>query len=187
MKIRKYVARSMPEALQQVREDLGEHAVILNTRQIRKNTRFNPQGEARVEVTAALDEASAPAPVAAAAPALDWSYAPPAQRSASLAPAPRPSKAPAAPEQPVAVQTAPPPARRREGGEQSLRQLRQLQDTVERLERRAPAALIFPKALGRLVDRLRSTGLSEELVNRLAQQLFHLMLLRKRFNEKPHA
>ena len=60
MKIRKYVARSMPEALQQVREDLGEHAVILNTRQIRKNTRFNPEGEARVEVTAALDEAQAP-------------------------------------------------------------------------------------------------------------------------------
>lgn len=175
MKIRKYVARGMPEALQQVREDLGEHAVILNTRQIRKHTRFNPQGEARVEVTAALDEAAAPAPPATPLPAPDWSYAPPALRSASLEPAPRPALPD--PERGRVADPAPPPAPLQarpvlEGGEQILRQLRQLQDSVERLERRAPAALVFPKALGRLVDRLRSTGLSEELVNRLAQQLF---------------
>ena len=59
MKIRKYVARNMPEALQQVRDDLGANAVILSTRQIRKNNRFNPDDEARVEVTAAFDEAVA--------------------------------------------------------------------------------------------------------------------------------
>jgi flagellar biosynthesis protein FlhF len=174
MKIRKYVARTVPEALQQVREDLGGHAVILNTRQIRKNTRFNPQGEARVEVTAALDEGAAPAAIP---PALDWSYAPPALRT----PDPEPAQA-ALPIQRAARESlresaAPPlpagPSRAPfEGNEQILRQLRQLQDTVERLERRAPAGLVFPKALGRLVDRLRSTGLSEGLVNRLAQQLF---------------
>lgn len=179
MKIRKYVARNMPEALQQVREDLGEHAVILNTRQIRKHTRFNPEGEARVEVTAALDEAppAALATAPAGPPALDWSYAPPALRGASLEPAPRPAEGPAAPapERPAGTQPAPAQAPSRapfEGGEQILRQLRQLQDSVERLERRAPATLVFPKTLGRLVDRLRSTGLVEELVNRLAQQLF---------------
>lgn len=181
MKIRKYVARSMPEALQQVREDLGEHAVILNTRQIRKNTRFNPQGEARVEVTAALDEAAASIPTSPPAPApLDWSYAPQALRNASLEPTARPAERLATPDPelrrmaepaPAPIQAAPTRAPF-EGGEQILRQLRHLQDTVERLERRAPAALVFPKALGRLVDRLRSTGLSEELVNRLAQQLF---------------
>ena len=49
----------MPEALQQVRDDLGANAVILSTRQIRKNNRFNPDDEARVEVTAAFDEAVA--------------------------------------------------------------------------------------------------------------------------------
>lgn len=184
MKIRKYVARSMPEALQQVREDLGEHAVILNTRQIRKDTRFNPQGEARVEVTAALDEAAAVIPAPPPAPAApDWSYASPAQRSASLEPTPRPAvpapraatldleRGRAAEPAPVPIQAAPNRGHF-EGGEQILRQLRQLQDTVERLERRAPAALVFPKALSRLIDRLRSTGLTEELVNRLAQQLF---------------
>jgi flagellar biosynthesis protein FlhF len=59
MKIRKYVARNMPEALQQVRDDLGASAVILSSRQIRRNNRFNPDDEARVEVTAAFDEAVA--------------------------------------------------------------------------------------------------------------------------------
>jgi len=51
------VARNMPEALQQVRDDLGDSAVILSTRQIRRNNRFNLDDEARVEVTAAFDEA----------------------------------------------------------------------------------------------------------------------------------
>lgn len=180
MKIRKYVARSMPEALQQVREDLGEHAVILNTRQIRKNTRFNPQGEARVEVTAALDEAAAAAPAAGPPPGpapLDWSYAPPSLRGASLEPVPAavpalPAARGPAPERAPQPPAAPAARGPLEGGEQILRQLRQLQDSVERLERRAPAALVFPKSLGRLVDRLRSTGLVEDLVHRLAQQLF---------------
>ena len=62
MKIRKYVARNMPEALQQVRDDLGEQAVILNTRTLRRNNRFNLADEARVEVTAAYDEAPAVQP-----------------------------------------------------------------------------------------------------------------------------
>ena len=62
MKIRKYVARNMPEALQQVRDDLGEQAVILNTRTLRRNNRFNLAAEARVEVTAAYDEAPAVQP-----------------------------------------------------------------------------------------------------------------------------
>ena len=56
MKIRKYIARNMPEALQQVRDDFGEQAVILNTRQLRRNSRFNNTDQHQVEVTAAIDE-----------------------------------------------------------------------------------------------------------------------------------
>ena len=56
MKIRKYIARNMPEALQQVRDDFGEDAVILNTRQLRRNSRFNNSDQPQVEVTAAVDE-----------------------------------------------------------------------------------------------------------------------------------
>ncbi|MEW6754757.1 MAG: flagellar biosynthesis protein FlhF [Candidatus Latescibacterota bacterium] len=95
MKIRKYVARNMPEALQQVRDDLGPNAVILNTRQLRRNNRFNLADEPRVEVTAACDEAggglpegveSAPEPPRAwpAAPAPAPQDGPPAASLAAL-------------------------------------------------------------------------------------------------------
>ena len=62
MKIKKYVAKSMPEALQLVRDELGEAAVIINTRQLRRNSRFNHNDEACVEVTAAMDEAISQVP-----------------------------------------------------------------------------------------------------------------------------
>lgn len=61
MKIRKFVAPSVPQALRQVRDDLGEQAVILNTRQIP-----GEGGRQHVEITAAHD--SAPVATAAAAP-----------------------------------------------------------------------------------------------------------------------
>jgi len=160
----------MPEALQQVREDLGEDAVILNTRQLRRNTRFNPHGEARVEITAALDEAAAGrAAFPAAAPERPPAVPPPgdegAERLEHLARPDRPERAPA-------PQPGFPPPARPEGMEQVLKQLRLLQETVERLERRAPASLVFPKALGRLMDRLHSAGLSPALIGQLAQGLF---------------
>ncbi|MBT5058664.1 MAG: flagellar biosynthesis protein FlhF [Gemmatimonadetes bacterium] len=52
MKIRKFVAPSVPQALRQVRDDLGDQAVILNTRQIPGES-----GRQHVEITAALDAA----------------------------------------------------------------------------------------------------------------------------------
>ena len=55
MKIRKYIARNMPEALQQVRDNFGRDAVILSTRQLPRNSRFNPTDQHQVEVTAAYD------------------------------------------------------------------------------------------------------------------------------------
>ena len=66
MKIRKFVAPSVPQALRQVRDDLGDRAVILNTRKL-------PNGAdptACVEITAAIDESVVDATsVSTAAPA----------------------------------------------------------------------------------------------------------------------
>ncbi|MBI4530109.1 MAG: hypothetical protein HY709_01185 [Candidatus Latescibacteria bacterium] len=53
MKIKKFLAPTVPQALLMVKEEFGPRAVILNTRQIKKDGR---QGEMHVEVTAALDE-----------------------------------------------------------------------------------------------------------------------------------
>ncbi len=60
MKIRKFVAPSVPQALRLVREALGDQAVILSTRQIPGDG-----GRQQVEITAALDAVSVAQTVAA--------------------------------------------------------------------------------------------------------------------------
>jgi flagellar biosynthesis protein FlhF len=55
MRIKKYIAKSMRDALTQIKEDLGEDAVILKTRKIPKNV-FSLGEKNEVEVTAAIDE-----------------------------------------------------------------------------------------------------------------------------------
>lgn len=54
MKIKKYVADSMPEVLKLVKNDLGPKAVILNTRTVDKTGLLGKKGQ--VEVTAAVDD-----------------------------------------------------------------------------------------------------------------------------------
>lgn len=180
MKIRKYVARNMPEALQQVRDDLGDNAVILNTRQIRRNNRFNPEDEARVEVTAAFDESAvASAPPAAAPPAARSGaghlaaqrYASQASgNSAVTAPVPAPVVARRA----AAPALAPGLGPSADGCEMEkvMRQLRQLQDTVGRMERRGNAlAVALPDAVVRLSERLRNMGVATALTDELSAEL----------------
>lgn len=60
MRIKKYVTKSMREALIEIRNELGEGAVILKTRKV--PGRGFPFGGADVEVTAAIDEESKPQP-----------------------------------------------------------------------------------------------------------------------------
>ena len=54
MRIKKYVADSMPEVLKLVKDDLGAKAVVLNTRTLAKTGILGKKGQ--VEVTAAIDE-----------------------------------------------------------------------------------------------------------------------------------
>jgi flagellar biosynthesis protein FlhF len=57
MRIKKYVAKSMREALLEIKKDLGESAVILKTRKM--NATSFPFGGKDIEVTAAVEEDSA--------------------------------------------------------------------------------------------------------------------------------
>lgn len=60
MRIKKFIAASMREALMQIKEELGEDAVILKTRKIPKSV-FSLGAKDEIEVTAGIDEeASAP-------------------------------------------------------------------------------------------------------------------------------
>lgn len=60
MRIKKFTAGSMREALMQIKRELGEEAIILKTRKLPKKV-FPLGGRDEVEVTAAVDE-SAPSP-----------------------------------------------------------------------------------------------------------------------------
>jgi flagellar biosynthesis protein FlhF len=62
MRIKKFTAGSMREALMQIKNELGEDAIILKTRKVPKKV-FALGGHDEVEVTAAIDE-SVPAPPA---------------------------------------------------------------------------------------------------------------------------
>lgn len=56
MKIKKFVANSMPEAMKQIKEQLGNDAVILNSKEIKPTGIFGLFRRKKVEVTAMLDE-----------------------------------------------------------------------------------------------------------------------------------
>ena len=56
MKIKKYVAKSMPEAMNLIKKDLGKDAVILNSKEIKTGGIFGMFKKKNIEVIAALDE-----------------------------------------------------------------------------------------------------------------------------------
>lgn len=55
MKVKKYLAPSMPEAMKKIRNDLGADAIILNTKEVNKGGIFGLFSKKHLEVTAAVD------------------------------------------------------------------------------------------------------------------------------------
>lgn len=58
MKVKRYVVDDLPEAVQQIRSELGSDAVILNTKEIRIGGFLGMFRKKRMEVIAAIDETS---------------------------------------------------------------------------------------------------------------------------------
>lgn len=56
MKIKKFVAGSMPEAMKQIKEELGHNAIILNSKEIKPKGFLGLFGKKKIEVTAMLDD-----------------------------------------------------------------------------------------------------------------------------------
>ncbi|MEC5422675.1 flagellar biosynthesis protein FlhF [Virgibacillus sp. C22-A2] len=61
MKVKKYVAATMPEVMLQIRKDLGSDAVLLNSKEIKHGGFLGFFKKTKVEVVAALDPAPGPA------------------------------------------------------------------------------------------------------------------------------
>ncbi|MEK0316023.1 flagellar biosynthesis protein FlhF [Cohnella sp. 56] len=100
MKVKRYLVDDLPQAVQQIRSELGSDAVILNTKEIRTGGFLGMFRKKRVEVIAAVDESAKPLPQARPA-------AKPAARPQAPA-APRPSADRLAPEQPEQPGDQPP-------------------------------------------------------------------------------
>lgn len=60
MKVRKFTAPSMPEAMRMIRNDLGSEAVILNSKEVEKGGIFGFFGKRYLEVIAAVDPDAVP-------------------------------------------------------------------------------------------------------------------------------
>src|SRR5690625_4567469 len=56
MKIRKFIAYSMPEAMQQIKDELGTDAIILNSKEVKPSGLFGFLRKKKIEVTAMLDK-----------------------------------------------------------------------------------------------------------------------------------
>lgn len=66
MKVKRYLVDDLPQAVQQIRSELGSDAVILNTKEIRVGGFLGMFRKKKVEVIAAVDEAAARKPASRA-------------------------------------------------------------------------------------------------------------------------
>ncbi|MFN2223825.1 MAG: hypothetical protein ACK2UH_14810, partial [Candidatus Promineifilaceae bacterium] len=62
MKIKRFEASSMQDALRKIKKEFGEEAVILSAKTMKKNSLLGKNPMNRVVVTAAVDKSPAPAP-----------------------------------------------------------------------------------------------------------------------------
>lgn len=65
MRVKRYIVDSMPDALQRIRSDLGNDAVILNTKDVKTGGFLGMFSKKKIEVIAAIDTASAAANLSA--------------------------------------------------------------------------------------------------------------------------
>jgi flagellar biosynthesis protein FlhF len=125
MRIKKFTAGSMREALMQIKSELGEEAIILKTRKLPKKV-FALGGHENVEVTAAIDESVPPQP---AMPPIKMGetgvYARPRQTSNIIDPS-----TPGAPE----IKTWEPPRTINQGNERTAKLPRRADDQDDQME-----------------------------------------------------
>ncbi|HJW34461.1 MAG TPA: flagellar biosynthesis protein FlhF [Holophagaceae bacterium] len=189
MRVKTFEAASMQEALDTIKKEMGEEAFILSTKTKKKAGGFGLREETLIEVTAATDEAAAPAKVAGAeemkgAAPLTYGLRPALDSNPAKAAAPQPAKAaqPAPPPPPMDLQ----PIRRElleiKGAVAALkdqetknttilRELDELKGMMGRLQKQGmpPSQLALPPAMLSLYGDLVSNDLEPMLALRLCE------------------
>lgn len=189
MRVKTFEAASMQEALDTIKKEMGEEAFILSTKTKKKAGGFGLREETLIEVTAATDEAAAPAKVAGAeemkgAAPLTYGLRPALDSNPAKVPASQPTKAaqPAPPPPPMDLQ----PIRRElleiKGAVAALkdqetknttilRELDELKGMMGRLQKQGmpPSQLALPPAMLSLYGDLVSNDLEPMLALRLCE------------------
>jgi len=182
MRIKKYMAATMPEALKLVKADLGPKAVILNTRTIKKSGGLGILAKGQIEVTAAIDE-PAPGQKVKPTPAKGEQV----RRGGAEDPSPpgtppRRTRRPTKPVAPESRPSGPPEARparaaaSTEGAawaDRISRQIQELQASLHSAGRpssQTPRQLL-PGALGALAAQMHDAGLQSELAEDLLNDI----------------
>jgi flagellar biosynthesis protein FlhF len=158
MRIKKYVAESMPEALKQVKADLGANAVILNTRTLRKSSRLGLGGKGQVEVTAAVDAGAVSGKRPAKKIQRPASASSPAKKALPSKPIPRPSST-----DPL---SAPDP----QWADRLSRQIKHLETAIKGGQP-GGSQMFLPGALAPLSEQLHKAGLAESLIQGVLEQV----------------
>lgn len=176
MKIKKYIADSMPEALQKVKDDLGPRAVLLNTRQLKKDGALGLLSKRKVEITAALDDAPPPAQKAPAQAAAASTPAQPPARPPSRQPSSedlRPAERPSEPRS-----STPAPQREAPGetawADRLSKEIRDLKDSLRTLtqaQNHRAGRLPLPGELRGLSRRLEHAGFEETVISSVVEKL----------------
>ncbi|MEB9896945.1 flagellar biosynthesis protein FlhF, partial [Bacillus cereus] len=61
MRVKKYIVETMPEAMSQIRQELGQDAVIISTKEVRAGGFLGMFSRKAIEVVAAVDDQAQPA------------------------------------------------------------------------------------------------------------------------------
>jgi len=194
MRVKRYLVDSMPDALQQIRSDLGKNAVILNTKEIRARGLQGWLGKRKIEVIAAAEgSAEEAADSAAAAEA----HAKPLQAAGAIKAAYNSAASLSRPMKPRLAYSAPtaeanagtdPQDSGRKGAYPTaansvpadsdsarevllLGEIRQMKEMVRRLSTCLDPGIRQPEALRELGRRLESQDLDAELAQQILQEI----------------
>ncbi|HJV47273.1 MAG TPA: flagellar biosynthesis protein FlhF [Bacillota bacterium] len=165
MKTKKIVADSMPLALKMVRQELGENAVIVNTRAVKKGGVFGLFGKKKYEVTAYSMDAAIP-PInkkqSVTEPSKKEVKQPVPSSEGLYKKRPNPALIQA---QPIKNPTAPTAAATvAENGDKLLDELHQMRKMMMTLMLGEKNGKAFPPAVSKIMERLRKQGVNDEIL-----------------------
>ncbi|HWI51017.1 MAG TPA: flagellar biosynthesis protein FlhF [Symbiobacteriaceae bacterium] len=163
MRVKKFVARTLPEAMVQVKAELGPEAVILHTNEIKVGGFLGFFGSRMIQVMAAV-EATRPSPLS------------PAAAPRPLAPTPAPAPAPAVPQFTPALERLAPAAMEAPAGEvaavrEEMADMKAMMgQIISRLDQPAPPRAMEPQVRD-LLAALKKGGVDEEVAASLLARI----------------